>query len=214
VTATSEARLSPVDPTYTEPASRERLETAAEALRGRGIKATIVADGQAARAAVDQLIPDRAVVYNTTSRTLDSTGIAADILGSERYRATRTITDTLDYATQAEDFRRHVSTMDVVVGSVHAITDDGHVVVASASGSQIASYAYGASRVIWVVGAQKIVTDLDEAFDRIENHSYPLEDARARETYGFASYIGKQLVVSRETPDRIVVILVEEPLGF
>jgi hypothetical protein len=214
VTATSEPELLSVDPTYAEPATRERLEAAAEALRSRGVAATIVADGTAAREAVDQLIPDDALVYNANSRTLDSTGIAADILGSSRYRATRTVTDTLDYATQGEEFRRHVSTMDMVVGSVHAVTEDGHVVVASASGSQLASYAFGASHVIWVVGAQKVVTDLDEAFARIENHSYPLEDARAREAYGFPSYIGKQLVVSRETPGRITAILVEEPLGF
>jgi acyl-CoA hydrolase len=214
VTALSHPDLTPVDPAYAEPASREQLASAAETLRDRGIEVEIVADGQAARDLVDQLIPDGAVVYNTTSRTLDSTGIAADIVGSERFTATRSITDALDHATQGEDFRRHVSNMDIVVGSVHAITEDGHAVVASASGSQLAAYAFGATRVIWVVGAQKVVADLDEAFDRIENHSYPLEDARAREVYGFASYIGKQLVVSRERPGRITVILVEEPLGY
>jgi hypothetical protein len=80
--------------------------------------------------------------------------------------------------------------MDVVIGSVHAVTDDGLVVIASYSGSQFAAYAFGASKVIWVVGAQKIVTDLDQAFARIEQHSLPLESQRLQEVYGQPSSIG------------------------
>ena len=202
------------DPAYAVPASRDHLERAAEALIARGMDARVVADGAAARSEFDRLVPDGALVYNTTSRTLDEVGIAADVRGATRYAATRTHTETLDPRTQMDEFRRHVSTMDVVVGSVHAVTEDGHVVVASASGSQLAPYAFGASRVIWVVGAQKVVPDLDAAFDRIERHSLPLEDARLRETYGTPSYVGKQLVVSREQPGRITVLLVESQLGF
>ena len=213
MTSTTDTPLA-ADPAYAVPASREHLERAAEALIARGMDARVVADGAAARSEFDHLVPDGALVYNTTSRTLDEVGIAADVRGATRYAATRTHTETLDPRTQMDEFRRHVSTMDVVVGSVHAVTEDGHVVVASASGSQLAPYAFGASRVIWVVGAQKVVPDLDAAFDRIERHSLPLEDARLRETYGMPSYVGKQLVVSREQPGRITVLLVERQLGF
>jgi hypothetical protein len=203
------------DPAFAVPADRVRLERAAAGLAARGMEARIVSTGKEARAVVDELIPDGALVYDTTSRTLEEIGIAGDVRAATRYRATRTHTDTLDPRTQTDEFRRHVSTMDVVVGSVHAISEDGHVVVASASGSQLASYAFGASRVIWVVGAQKVVPDLDMAFERIERHSYPLEDARLREAYGSPSVIGKQLVVSHEImPGRITVLLVEEALGF
>jgi hypothetical protein len=204
-----------VDPAFAVPADRARLERAADALIARGMTARIVSSGAEARAAVDQLIDDGALVYDTTSRTLEEIGVADDVRAATRYRATRTHTETLDPKTQTDEFRRHVSTMDVVVGSVHAVSEDGHVVVASASGSQLASYAFGASRVIWVVGAQKVVVDLDMAFDRIERHSFPLEDARLREAYGMPSVIGKQLVVSHEMmPGRITVLLVEEALGF
>jgi hypothetical protein len=202
------------DPAFAVPASRERLERVAAAMRERGLEVIIVAGGAEARSYVDGLIPDGALVFDSTSRTLDATGITADIRGATRFRSVRTHTDTLDPRTQIDEYRRHVSSMDVVVGSVHAITDDGHVVVASASGSQIAAYAFGASRVIWVVGAQKMVDDLDAAFERVERHSYPLEDARARQAYGQPSMIGKQLVVSHEFPGRITVVLVEEALGF
>ena len=203
------------DPDFAVPADRARLQRAAAALSARGMAARILSDGAQARAAIDRLIPDGALVYNTTSRTVDQIGVAADIRAATRYRSTRTHTQTLDPRTQMDEFRRHVSTMDVIVGSVHAVSEDGHVVIASASGSQLAAYAFGASRVIWVVGAQKVVPDLDVAFDRVQRHSYPLEDARARQAYGSPSVIGKQLVVSQEnTPGRITVLILEEALGF
>jgi acyl-CoA hydrolase len=199
---------------FRQPADRARLESVVKALAERGLDARIVSEPAEARAAVDQLIPDGALVYNTTSRTLDELGISDDVRSATRYRCTRTHTETLDPATQMDEFRRHVATMDVVLGSVHAVTEDGHVVIASASGSQLAPYAFGASRVIWVVGAQKIVNDLDEAFARIEQHSLPLESERLQEVYGQPSIIGKQLVISHERPGRITMLLLEDAIGF
>ena len=213
MTSTTDTPLA-ADPAYAVPASREHLERAAEALIARGMDARVVADGAAARSEFDHLVPDGALVYNTTSRTLDEVGIAADVRSATRYAATRTHTETLDPQTQMDEFRRHVSAMDVVVGSVHAVTEDGHVVVASASGSQLAPYAFGASRVIWVVGAQKVVPDLDAAFDRIERHSLPLEDARAFAAYGQNSRVGKILEIHQEDPGRIHVVLILRSVGF
>jgi len=57
---------------------------------------------------------------------------------------------------------------DFALGSVHAITREGTLVIASASGSQLASYVWGAANVIFVVGAQKLVTTAEEARERIE----------------------------------------------
>ncbi|HEX4688617.1 MAG TPA: LUD domain-containing protein [Nocardioides sp.] len=217
ITAPSDPALDPTaDPAtgpYAVPASRERLEHVIAALAERGVDARIVSRDDV-RAAVDALIPDDALVYTATSHTLDELGVAADVRTATRYRQTRAHTETLDPATQMDEFRRHVSTMDVIVGSVHAVTEGGHVVVASASGSQIAAYAFGASRVIWVVGAQKVVTDLDDAFARIEQHSLPLEDRRLQAAYGMPSYIGKQLVISRDQPGRSTMLLLEDAVGF
>ena len=199
--------------TYGEPAGRAALERAAVALKSHGMDARIVDVGDVARL-VDELIPDGAMVYTATSRTLDELGIADQVRGATRYRSTRAHTETLDPATQMSEFRRHASTMDVVVGSVHAVTENGLAVAASYSGSQLASYAFGADRVVWVVGAQKIVPDLDTAFDRIEQHSLPLESERLQEAYGIPSAIGKELVVHQEQPGRIHVLLLEEAIGF
>ena len=199
---------------FARAADRAALDRVVKTLAERGINARILSDRADARAAVDQLIPDGALVYNTTSRTLDELGISDDVRSATRYRATRSHTETLNRATQMDEFRRHVATMDVVIGSVHAVTEDGHVVIASASGSQLASYAFGASQVIWVVGSQKIVNDLDEAFARIEQHSLPLESQRLQQVYGQPSIIGKQLVISHEQPGRITMLLLQDTIGF
>ena len=55
---------------------------------------------------------------------------------------------------------------DFVIGSVHAVTEQGQVMAASFSGSQLASYVSGAGSVIWVVGTQKLVRDIDEGLRR------------------------------------------------
>src|SRR5262249_59021280 len=101
----------------------------------------------------------------------------------------------LDRKAHGDEIRRLRAAPDVVVGSVSAVTEDGTLVAVSASGSQLPAYAGGAGKVIWVVGAQKIVPDLAAAFRRIETYAFPLEDVRARATYGRPSAINKLLVV-------------------
>ena len=104
---------------------------------------------------------------------------------------------------------------DFVVGSVSAVTEGGALVAVSASGSQLPAYAGGAGKVIWVVGGQKIVTDLAGALHRIETYAYPLEDVRARATYGRSSAINKILIVNAEpSPGRTTVLLLRKAIGF
>jgi hypothetical protein len=202
------------DPAFAQPADRATLESVAEAVRKRGIAATVVATGADARVLVHEIIPDGAHVFDATSRTLEAIGLADDIVKAERYDAARTLLNTLNPATDMDQYRRGVASPSVVVGSVHAVTRDGQLVIASASGSQLAAYAFGASTAIWVVGAQKIVADLAQALERIQRYSYPLGDARTRVTYGVPSAVNKQLIISGETPGRAHLVLVEEVLGF
>jgi len=153
-------------------------------------------------------------VHNPPSRTLEQIGVAADIENSVAFHASRPRLHALDRKTQQGEIRRLAASPDVVVGSVHAITEQGQVLVASASGSQLGAAAFGAGTVIWVAGTQKLVPTLEEGLRRIREYSYPLEDARARQVYGQPSAINKILVVNGERPGRITVVLVKEQLGF
>ena len=104
---------------------------------------------------------------------------------------------------------------DWVVGSVHALTQEGSLIIASASGSQLGPVASGAGHVIFVIGTQKIVPDLDTGLRRINEYCFPLEDRRARQAYGVPSGVNTVLIINRTIAQgRITTILVHEPLGF
>lgn len=196
-------------------ASDLQIEAVVAALETRNIHAIVVNNGEEAKKLVLDLVPQGVEVYANVSKTLEDIGVTTAIDKSGHYDAVRPKVLALDRRTQADEIRVLRSRPAYILGSVHAITEDGQILTASNGGSQIAPYAYGASRVILVVGIQKIVKDLNEGFRRIEEYSYPLEDARLRSTLGMPSAVGKVLVVNREIiPGRTTVILVKEGLGY
>jgi hypothetical protein len=200
---------------FTEPAPAQRLEGAAAALRAHGFTVEILDDATAARARVKDLIPEGASVFTGASETLRLSGIDADINASGRYEAVKPRVLGMDRATGADDIRRLLASPDVVVGSVAALTETGSLVVASGSGSQLPSYAGGAARAIWVVGAQKVVPDLSAALRRVEEHCLPLESERAMRVYGWPSAISRLLILNVEpSPGRGTVLLLREAIGF
>jgi YkgG family uncharacterized protein len=185
------------------------------ALEANGISVIRARDGADAKRIVLGLIPDGAQVHHGASSTLDSTGITEEIEQSGRYDALRPQIWSMDRATQADQIRRLAAAPDVMLGSVHALTETGSLITASMGGSQLGPYVSGAGRVILVVGTHKIVSDLDAGLRRIEEYAFPLEDARAQAAYGVHSGINKVLIINREvSPGRITVVLVDEVLGF
>jgi hypothetical protein len=196
-------------------ASDERIEKTIAALGANGIQASVVDTGAEARELLFLTLPHGAEVMNMTSRTLDSIGVSKEITDSGRYESVRNMLNTMDSQTQGRRMRELGAAPDWAVGSVHAVTEDGTVMVASATGSQLPAYAYGAGHVIWVVGAQKLVRDDQEARQRIYEYSFPLEDQRAREAYGKGSAVNKILTIHNEAnPGRLTLIIVKEKLGF
>jgi hypothetical protein len=200
---------------WTGPAAADRLERAAAALTAHGFTVEILDDVAAARARIRALIPAGASVFTGASETLRLSGIEADINASGRYDAIRPRVLVMDRATEADTIRRLLASPDVAVGSVHAVTETGSLVIASGSGSQLPGYAGGAARAIWIVGAQKIVPDLETALRRVEEHCLPLESARTQAAYGSPSAINRLLVLNAELqPGRGVVLLLREAIGF
>jgi hypothetical protein len=191
-----------------------RIERTVKALENHGFKVKVVDNLEQAKVAVEALIPTKAEVFTATSVTLDKAGLT-DELNSAKYTSVRDKFMALyGQPDKAVEMKRIGSGADYAVGSVHAVTEDGQVIVASATGSQLPNYAYGASNVIWVVGSQKIVKDLNDGLDRIENYTFHLEDERAMRAYGINSSINKLLIYRKEPAGRITIILVKEPVGF
>jgi L-lactate utilization protein LutC len=202
-------------PSFADPAPAQRLERAAAALTARNFAVEILDDAAAARTRIKDLIPEGASVFTGASETLRLSGIDADINTSGRYQAVKPRVLAMDRATDGDAIRRLLATPDVVVGSVHAVTETGSLVAASGSGSQLPGYAGGAARRIWIVGAQKVVPDLSTALRRVEDHCLPLESARTRAAYGFPSAINHLLILNAEPhPGRSTVLLLREAIGF
>jgi hypothetical protein len=200
---------------FTDPAPAERLERTAAALTAHGFAVEVLDDAAAARERVKDLIPEGASVLTGASETLRLSGIDDDINASGRYASVRAYGMTLDRAKDADEIRRLIASPDVAIGSVNAVTETGALVIASASGSQLPGYAGGAAQAIWVVGAQKVVPDLDTALRRIEEYVLPLESARVQLVYGGPSAVNRVLILHAEPhPGRGTVLLLREAIGF
>jgi hypothetical protein len=199
---------------FTALPDEETLAATVVALEEHGISVETVEDLGAAREAVLARIPEGASVMTNTSITLQETGIADAIDNGGPYDSARNKLNELDYATQLHEMKAASGQPDYALGSVHAIIRDGTLVIASASGSQLASYVWGAANVIFVVGAQKLVPDPETARERIYQHSLKLEDARAYAAYGQNSWVGKILEIHQEPPGRTHVVLIRQSVGF
>ena len=200
---------------FGELASDEQIERTVRALRANNIDALVAENGEQARQMFFERIPAGAEVFLGSSVTLETLGIKDEIDTSGRFDALRPKMFAMDRATQGRDIRKLGAGPDYAAGSVHAVTEDGRVLIASNSGSQLGPYASGARHVIWVVGAQKLVKDLDEGMRRLEEYVVPLEDIHMQQLYNARTNLSKLLIINKEVrPGRITMIIVKEELGF
>ena len=207
--------MTPPTSKYASLASDAQINRTVEALAANGMIAIVVETGADARKKVAELLPAGAEAFISSSVTLDQLGITEDVDKSGRYDSVRVKLSKLDYQTQQREMVKLGASPEYVLGSVQALTESGVAMIASATGSQLGPYGAGASKVIWVVGSQKIVSNNEEGLKRINEYVLPLEDERAFKAYKAHSVVGKLLVVNREiTPGRITVIIVKENIGF
>ncbi len=209
-----ESKLTP-NMVYAKLASDAQIERTVKALEANGIHALVAANGAEAKAKLFEMLPPDAEVFVSSSTTLNTLGITDEINGSGRYDSVRVKLSMMDPRIQNREMQKLGGTPEYILGSVHAVTETGSAIIASMSGSQLGGYVSGAAHVVWVAGTQKIVPTLEDGMKRLQEYTYPLEDARALKTYGVNSGINKLLIVNKEiTPGRITIILVKENLGF
>jgi len=200
---------------YNTLADSQTIQKTMEALKQNGFNPILVNSGADAKNKILELIPKGAEIFTATSATLDAVGLNQELNESGNYNSVKAKLNSMDRNTQGLEMRKLGAASDYAIGSVHAVTQDGKVLVASLTGSQLPNYAYGAMHLFWVVGAQKIVKDLEDGMKRIYEYVLPLESERAKKAYGVAgSSVHKLLIFNKELPNRITIILVNEALGF
>ena len=201
---------------FARPADDSTIEATVAALRGKGYDVHVADTAADAKRIVLDLLPDGAEVGQGASQTLEDLGITHEIEESGRFEAVRKHTRSMDRSTPEglRAMRKLGVGPDWYVNSAHALTVDGTFLIASNTGSQLAPLAFGAGEVIFVIGSQKIVPDLDAAMRRLEEHALPLEHARMRGLYDIDSEVKKVLVIYKEfRPTRFRVVIVREPVG-
>jgi L-lactate utilization protein LutC len=190
-----------------------------EALKARGIAAEVVQTREEALARLRALIPAGASISTGASLTLKEIGFEELLKsGTHPWRNLKA-----EYLAEKDPsrqllMRRQSTLADFYLGSVHAVSQTGQLVIASMTGSQLAPYAYAAPNVIWVVGAQKITPTLEDAVRRVREYVYPHEDKRMKESSGgkMGSMIGKLLIFEREAPflnRKLSMIFVRQKTG-
>lgn len=207
--------LNTSDTTFAELASNEQIERTARALEANGIHTLVAQNAAEAKRLFFELVPDGSEVFLGASVTLETLGIKDEIDTSGRFDPLRPKMFAMNRETQGREIRKLGGAPDYAAGSVHAVTEDGHVLIASNTGSQLGPYASGAGQVIWVVGAQKLVKDLNEAFQRLQEYVLPLEEQHMKKLYNASTAPNKILIFNKELrPGRVTMIIVKEALGF
>lgn len=202
---------------YEQIASDEVIAKVVVALKERNVTAIVVDTKEQALDEVKKIIPAGGSVMNGSSTTLQEIGFIDYLKAGEHgwNNVHENILKEEDKEKKAV-LRKESVLADYFLGSVHAITEVGQLLIASASGSQIPSYAFSSDNVIWIASANKIVADREAAFKRIEDYVFPLENKRMQSVGYPGSTIGRVLVFEREImPNRhLILILVKEKLGY
>ena len=207
----------PAATTFGDRADDATIERTAAALRAKGHVVHVVETGEDAKKLILDLLPEGAEVGQGASTTLEVIGVTHELEESGHYDAVRKHTRSMDRTTPEglRAMRKLGVGPDWFVNSAHAVTEDGTIVIASNSGSQLAPLAFGAGEVIFAIGSQKLVPDLETAMRRIETHTLPLENQRMQGLYGTDSEIKKVLIIHKEfRPSRFTVVIIKEPVGF
>lgn len=198
--------------------TKSSLDRTILSLSSKGYKVFSVQNSKEALKKIQEIIPDGSTIMNGSSTTLNQIGFT-DLLKQNNHKWNNLhemIVNEKDPVKQSK-LRKEATISDYYIGSVHAITEDGDMVIASNTGSQLPNIVFSSNNLVLVISTQKIVSNLSEAIDRLENYVKPLEDKRSTEVYGVPTSVNKVLIFKGENPymgRTVSVILVNEVLGF
>lgn len=196
----------------------EKINNTIKNLTDRGFIGEFVSTKALALERIKELIPKSASIMNGSSRTLEQIGFIEYLKGGEHgwNNLHANILNEKDPELQAK-LRRESVLSEFYLGSAHAITELGEILIASNTGSQLPHLVFTSPNIILIVGMQKVVPNLNEAFIRLNDYVYPLEDQRMKTAGMGGSFISKELIIRKEQEfmgRKFHIIFVEEILGF
>jgi L-lactate utilization protein LutB len=151
-------------------------KAACEALKRSGFDARFAVNGEEALAIVASFVRPGMKVGFGGSMTLRAIGAPEKVkaLGAE-------ILDHnvpgLDQERKLEILRSQL-TCDLFLSGSNAVTLEGDIVNVDGNGNRVAALTFGPKKTVVVVGANKVVRDLDEALARLETRASPMNNKR------------------------------------
>lgn len=163
---------------------KERARIVVANLKKKNMNGQYVSSRQEALSIVLEMIPPGAVVARGDSITIDQIGIIPEL----RQRNQNAILYPLDrdadgfYIIAEREQRQAVARetffSDVFLVGTNSVTLDGKLVNTDGWGNRVTPMIFGPQKVIVVAGVNKIVKDVNEALERIQQVAAPMNAKR------------------------------------
>ena len=194
-------------------------------LRSNRMAGYFVADQAELLELLQKLIPKGAAVGSGDSVTLEQTGVF-EFLRNGDYTFYDKFQPGLTSARKRALYLKNFSAHTFITGT-SAVTMDGKLFNIDGNGSRVAPMIYGPEQVIVVVGANKIVPDVQAAIERTRQIAAPLDAARLKKDTPCAK-LGRcvdcshkqricndfVLITGQFAENRIKVIILDKTLGY
>lgn len=193
-------------------------------LKSRNIEAFFVQTKDEALKKSLELIPENSSVSWGGSSSIEEIGLKEKIRNGKYIVFDREKAQTLEEKTK---IIHQGLTSDFFLASCNAVSEDGILVNIDGLANRLAGICYGPKHVLFIVGMNKIVKNIDDAISRARNISAPINaqrfdiDTPCKKTgccYDCLSpdTICCQLLITRysKIKDRMILILVNENLGY
>jgi hypothetical protein len=176
-----------------------KAQKAIQALKKNNFDAEYVPDSATALAKIIEKIPVGATIGRGDSVTLHQIGLVDWLHSQKDHEVFDPFhiefpdfgNDWVKYRTARFNFMQKALTANVFLSSANAITLDGKLVSIDGHGNRVAGMIFGPNKCIIVAGVNKVVKDVDAAFERISHITAPVAARRHMEKHGWNNDIGK-----------------------
>jgi len=205
---------------FSKPCSKESLDKCVAALMEQKHNVRVFETSKEALEFMQTLLEDKMSVSNGTSATLEQIGWI-DYLKSQDSRINN-LKGKAAKAAMENNMADHAMYLaqgaqaDLFVSGITAATEDGEISAADLSGTRINGWL-ASKQLVVVFGSNKIVSNKEEAKQRLFEYQLKLESARVRVAYGVpASVVANQISLKAANPfaPRTTVVIIKEALGF
>ena len=149
----------------------ERIQKVMNSLKSNNINSVYCETKEDVVKYVEDLLPQEALITSGGSTSLVESGVW-DLINKPCYNFLNRNRAGITFEEQMQIYSKVVG-IDYYFCSSNAVTEDGELLNVDGFSNRIAAIAFGPKRVIMVVGINKIVKDLNEAFLRVKKVAAP-----------------------------------------